>query len=119
MFRSRELKADSQIVRDKRGNMPCVWKGISSYNGWIRLTEIKGNADTDFQTAGEAENLFTNATRSAELCFPICGVLWGENAEVASPGTSGYWNNTPSYEYKTAATSYRRSLGCMIRGIKE
>ena len=108
------------------------FKGISSYNGWIRLTEIKGNADTDFQTAGEAENLFTNATRSAELCFPICGVLWGENAEVASPGTSGYWNNTPSYEYKTAAnayvlsniavsyaTSYRRSLGCMIRGIKE
>lgn len=80
----------------------------------------------------EAEALFSQATESAERCFPLCGTLWGEDASLTGNNGGNYWSATPSYRYRIGAhaitlnnaslsygTSYRRSLGCMIRGIKE
>lgn len=112
--------------------MRYEFRGSAGYNGWIRITEIKGNAQTDFQTPDEAEELFTNAKKSAERCFPLFGLLWGENADLASPTTGTYWLSTPSHLYKGTANafmmsgtnlsfgiSYRRALGCPIRGIKK
>lgn len=112
--------------------MRYEFKGIVGYNGWFKITEIKGNTDTDFQTPEEAAALFAKATESAERCFPICGTLWCENAELANSGTCAYWTQVPSFLFTGAANviilannfigyapSYRRALGCMIRGIKE
>lgn len=108
------------------------FKGIANYNGWIRVTEIKGGASTDFQDAAEAEALFSRATESVERCFPLCGILWGEDASMTGNNGGSYWTAIPSYRYRVGAhamslnntvlsygMSYRRSLGCMIRGIKE
>lgn len=112
--------------------MRYEFKGIVGYNGWFKITEIKGNTDTDFQTPEEAAALFAKATESAERCFPICGTLWCENAELVNSGTCAYWTQVPSFLFTGAANviilannfigyapSYRRALGCMIRGIKE
>lgn len=112
--------------------MKYEFKGTAGYNGWMKISEIKGNAQTDFQTPEEAEALFTNAQKSVERCFPLFGLLWGENADLASPATGTYWLATPSNLYRVGANafmmsgtdisygaSYRRSLGCPIRGIKK
>lgn len=112
--------------------MRYEFRGSAGYNGWVKITEIKGNARTDFQTPDEAEELFTRTEKSAERCFPLFGLLWGENADLASPTSGTYWLATPSHLYKGTANafmmngtvlsfgiSYRRALGCPIRGIKK
>lgn len=112
--------------------MRYEFRGTAGYNGWMKITEIKGNARTDFQTPDQAEELFTRAGKSAERCFPLFGLLWGENADLASPTTGTYWLSTPSHLYTGTANgfmmsgtnlgfgiSYRKALGCPIRGIKK
>ena len=71
--------------------------GINSY---LKITEIKGDAYTDFQDALEAEKLFEAAKESAVLLFPSCGYLYTNTGGPNSEGVSGsYWTASPVNEY--------------------
>ncbi|GKI22603.1 hypothetical protein CE91St19_20050 [Odoribacter laneus] len=102
--------------------------GINSY---LKITEIKGDAYTDFQDALEAEKLFEAAKESAVLLFPSCGYLYTNTGGPNSEGVSGsYWTASPVNEYTVYvsignwqthidANYCPRALGCSIRCVKD
>lgn len=102
--------------------------GINSY---LKITEIKGDAYTDFQNATEAEQLFITAKDSAVLIFPSCGYLYTNTGGPNSEGVSGsYWTASPTKEYtvyismgnwQTYVDAHYcpRALGCSVRCVKD
>lgn len=102
--------------------------GINSY---LKITEIKGDAYTDFQNAAEAKQLFETAKESAVLIFPSCGYLYTNTGGPNSEGISGsYWTASPAKEYTVYismgnwqthidAHNCPRALGCSIRCVKD
>ncbi|WP_193617462.1 BACON domain-containing protein [Culturomica massiliensis] len=110
--------------------MKYEWKTGPYNNGYLKVTEIRGDAYTDFTTSEEAEALFSASDEQATKIFPASGYLYCNTATATSLGVScNYWTASPYKEYATyvSATNFQlhvdalycpRSLGCQIRCIK-
>lgn len=105
------------------------WKEGPNGNGYIKITEIQGDAYTDFHNAAEAEALFTRTDEKAELIFPASGYLYCNTGEL-NGSSCNYWTASPVNEYTSyfCASNFQlmldskycpRALGCQIRCIKD